>query len=135
MRYLVDADFVIDHFTAQPGAQALLPVLVRGGMGLSIVTFIEVYEGAFRSRDPKRAAQELRTFLRGVSLLPISRAVALRTARLGADLRARNRAIQHRAYDIITAATALTHDLTLVTSNTRDYSDIPRLRIVTSRSR
>lgn len=45
-----------------------------------------------------------------------------------------DRLVQHRAYALIVAATALVHGMTLVTSNTRDYSDIPSLRLLDTRS-
>lgn len=37
--------------------------------------------------------------------------------------------VRPRALDLVTAATALFYDLTLVTRNQRDYADIPRLRL------
>ena len=135
MNYLADADFIIDHFNDLPTARSLLPRLLREGTGVSVITQIELYEGVYRSRNPRQAERDLRAFLRSVALLPITRAVALRTARVRADLRGRGRPIQHRAFDLIIAATALEHGLTVVTSNTRDYSDIPRLRVLNSRAR
>ena len=133
MKYLWDADGVIDHLTGQPGARALHRDSAREGLAVSIITYIELYEGATRSHDPKEALRSLRTFLRRVTILPVSRRVAEQTARLRADLRARSRPIQHRGYDLIVAATALVHGLTIVTSNTRDYSDIPHLTLLNTR--
>jgi predicted nucleic acid-binding protein len=135
MNYLADADFIIDHFNNLATARSLLPRLLREGTGVSIVTQIELYEGVFRSRNPRQAERDLRAFLRGVTLLPLTRVVALRTARVRAELRGRGRPVQHRAFDLIVAATALEYGLTLVTSNSRDYSDIRRLRVLNSRVR
>src|SRR5437764_3172911 len=104
MRYLWDADAAIDHLAGHPGAEALHRDSAREGLGIAVVTYIELYEGATGSTDAKAALRGLRTFLRRVPVLPISRRVAERTARLRADLRARNHLIQHRAYDLIVAA-------------------------------
>ena len=134
MRYLWDADAVIDHLTGQLGARALHRTSAREGLAVSIITYIELFEGASRSPDPREALRSLRAFLHRVTILPVSRRVAEETARLRAELRARNRPIQHRAYDLIVAATALVHGLTIVTSNTRDYSDIPRVTLLNTRS-
>jgi tRNA(fMet)-specific endonuclease VapC len=134
MRYLWDAVGVIDHMTGQAGIRALYPTLAHEGTALSIVTYIELYEGVYRTSNGRQALRSLRAFLRRTSMPPISRHVAEQTARLRADLRARNRPIQHRAYDLIVAATALTHNLTILTSNTRDYSDIPGLRMLNVRA-
>ncbi len=37
--------------------------------------------------------------------------------------------LQHRTLDLVIAATAITHDLEVVTRNTRDYQDVPGLRL------
>lgn len=58
----------------------------------------------------------------------------LRTARLRRELLDRKLPIQHRAYDLITAATALAYALMLVTSNTRDFADIPELTLLDPRT-
>jgi predicted nucleic acid-binding protein len=47
--------------------------------------------------------------------------------RLRSVILSRKGSIRHRAYDLITAATALEYGLTVVTSNTRDYQDIAGL--------
>lgn len=124
MRYLWDADAVIDHLTGQAGARTLHRDSAREGLAVSIITYIELYEGASRSHDPKEALRTLRAFLRHMTILPVSRGVAERTARLRAELRARNRPVQHRAFDLIVAATALVHGLTIVTSNSRDRKSV-----------
>ena len=45
------------------------------------------------------------------------------------QLRQLKRPVTQRGLDIVIAATALEHDLELITRNARDYSDIPNLRI------
>ena len=133
MTYLIDADFTIDYLTGRPSAHALFPTLLSGGIGASIVTLIELYTGIYGDPDPTLAEQELRAFLRVVRILPLGRVVMLQTARLRHDLLSRKAPIAHRAYDLIVAATALAYDLILVTSNIRDYQDIPNLRLLHSR--
>ncbi len=75
-------------------------------------------EGARR----RRAAQ---AFLRGVTVLPITRTVVRRNATIRLDLRQRGRTIRVRGLDLLIAATALTYGLTVVTRNTADYGDVP----------
>jgi predicted nucleic acid-binding protein len=65
----------------------------------------------------------------GVPVLPFDLAIARRTARLRADLAAQGRRTRTRALDLIVAATALEHGLTLVTRNKADYQDIPNLSL------
>jgi predicted nucleic acid-binding protein len=40
------------------------------------------------------------------------------------------RILQPRALDLLIAATALTYDLELLTRNTRDFADVPGLKLV-----
>lgn len=59
----------------------------------------------------------------------ISRAVAKRNGLIRQELRRKRRPISHRAIDLLIAATALEHDLILVTRNLGDYGDVPNLRL------
>ena len=62
-------------------------------------------------------------------MLPITRAVAKRRARIRRELRSRKLSVDNRALDIFIAAPALEHRLTLLTRNRKDYQDIPDLTL------
>jgi predicted nucleic acid-binding protein len=130
MRYLLDTDFVIDHLTGQQDAQDTLAQLLPDGVAISIITFSEIYEGIYGSRDPRAATRGFTAFVRGVPVLPISRSVAKRNGRLRLELRRQGRPITHRALDLLIAATALEHDLILVTRNRKDYEDVADLPLL-----
>ncbi|MDQ3808819.1 MAG: type II toxin-antitoxin system VapC family toxin [Chloroflexota bacterium] len=134
MRYLLDADSIIDYFAHQPGALAQFPQVLAAGAGVSGTTTIELFTGAYGARDPQTSERQLRQFLRTVRILPLNRAVIVQTARLRRQLLDIKAPIAHRAYDLITAATALVYDLTLVTSNTKDFADIPGLTLLNPRT-
>jgi predicted nucleic acid-binding protein len=106
-------------------AVAALTALQRSGLAISIVSCVEVLEGVLGSQDPRRGRQALRTLLRHVRVLVLSRPVAERAAAIRLDLRRQKRQVNERSLDILVAATAIQHRLTLVTRNTRDYADIP----------
>jgi predicted nucleic acid-binding protein len=61
---------------------------------------------------------------------PLSPAIARRCARLREELKGRGRRVRDRALDLIIAATALEHELRLVTRNLADYEDIPDLALL-----
>ncbi len=134
MSYLLDADATIDHFSGEPGVQALISTLAKTDLGLAATTLVELYTGVFRSADPIAAERELRTFLKTVTILPLTRRVIERTARLRVDLLNRNLSVRTRAFDILAAAFALEHGLTIVTSNTRDYRGITGLTQLNART-
>lgn len=107
MSYLVDSDFTIDVFHEQPHAIAMLPTLFAAGISVSVISEIELWEGVYTARNPDMMAKTLRQFLRGVRVIPLSRPIARRCARLRGDLRTRKRPITHRALDLILAANVL----------------------------
>jgi tRNA(fMet)-specific endonuclease VapC len=134
MNYLFDADATIDHLSGEPGAAALISTLAKTDLAIAATTLVELYTGVYRSPDPITAERELHAFLQTVTILPFTRRVIARAARLRADLLNRNLAIRTRAYDILAAAFALEHDLTIVTSNTRDYRGIGGLTQLDTRT-
>ena len=127
MRYLIDSDWLIDATTGRPGAQRALSSLSIDGLAVSILTVAELYEGAFGTLDPSHTLAGMREFLSDYAVLFISDSIAERFARERADLRRQGRLIPD--VDLLIAATALTHDLTLLTRNVRHFARIPGLRI------
>ena len=133
MTHLTDSAFVIDFFGGQAAAVTLMPTLLAHGLGRSIISYMELWEGVEANGDPERAARQLRRFLRLVTVVPFSRRVARRAAQLRAELRRLRRPIEQRALDILIAATALEYDLVMVTSDA-DYDDIPGLKRLNPRA-
>jgi tRNA(fMet)-specific endonuclease VapC len=129
MAYLIDTDVVIDHLDDDSAAVGLLSNLTAVGIAISIVTYMEAYEGILHSPDLAIAQAKFDDFLDGVPVIPFSEPVARRCARLRETLRQQGKRIRPRALDLITAATALEYDLTLVTRNKADYADIPGLTL------
>ena len=97
-------------------------------LAISLVTFGEIYEGIYFSRDLKKAEAIFREFLRGIRVLPLNRRIMQRFARIRGQLRKQGQLIGDP--DILIAATALHHNLTLVTRNTKHFQRIsdPKLR-------
>ena len=129
MPYLVDSDVLIAQREGQPGSLALLEQLAPEGLAISIITYMEVYQGTLRSPDPESARASLATFLAGVPVVPFSLAAARRCATMREDLAHRDKRVRSRALDLITAAIALEHGYTLVTYNRKDYEDIAELSL------
>ncbi|MCL4545875.1 MAG: type II toxin-antitoxin system VapC family toxin [Chloroflexi bacterium] len=64
-----------------------------------------------------------------VPIIPFSPEVARRCARLRETLKKHKKRVRARALDLLITATALEYNLTLVTQNTKDYNDIPELKL------
>ena len=129
MPYLVDTDVVIDHLANFPQANHLLNKLAPEGIAISIITYMEVYQGVVRSPNSKEARVKFQLFRRSVPILPFSLSVAKRCAALREQLKGEQKRVKSRALDLINAAFALEHHLTLVTRNVEDYHDIPGLEL------
>jgi predicted nucleic acid-binding protein len=127
MPYLVDSNVVIDHLMAVPEASAILESLTAKGLAISIVTYMEAFQGIERSPEVAQAREKFQAFTDGILILPFSFAVAERCARLRETLRSQKKRVNSRALDLIIAATALEYDITLLTKNTEDFKDIPDL--------
>jgi tRNA(fMet)-specific endonuclease VapC len=70
VRYLVDADWLIDAMVGRAIAQATLAKLRDEGVAVSIITVAEVYEGAFAATDPQGSLEGMREFLGDFAILP-----------------------------------------------------------------
>lgn len=130
MSYLIDSDWVIDHLGDVPEANELLERLAGEGIAISVITYMESYQGLLRSPIAQEEVEPLfHAFAEGVPVIPLSLEVARRCASLREKLRRQKRRVNARALDLIIAATAVEHDLTLVTRNLEDYDDIPELAL------
>lgn len=127
MRYLVDSDWLIDAFLGIPTAVNRLAQLRDDGLAVSIVTYGELFEGALGAPGPTTELARFRRFLARLALLGLDDATIERFARLRADLRRRGELIPD--LDLLIAATATQHDLTLLTRNVRHFHRIPELRL------
>ncbi len=127
MASLLDSDFVIKCLAGFPAAMARLEILAEDEVAISVVTCMEVYEGSLRVADPSAANTRCERLLGRIDVLPVTLEVARRCASLRHELRRTGARVRARALDLIIAATALHHGLTLVTSNRADYADIPGL--------
>ena len=125
MAYLLNTDILIDHFAELPAATELIDRLAPAGIAISIITYMEAYQGVLRSPDRQTAEAKFADLMATTPILPFSPTVARRCAELREQLRRDGKRVRARALDLLTAAIALEHGLTLVTRNTHDSDDIP----------
>jgi len=127
MTYLVDTDWVASYLNGRTDAIELINVLAPAGLGISLITYGEIYDGIYRGRSPSQAERGFKTFLTAARVLPLTRPIMRRFARIRGDLRARGLTIGDN--DIIIAATALQHGLTLVSRNRTHFARISGLKL------
>jgi predicted nucleic acid-binding protein len=129
VKYLLDADWVIDFLAGRSEAVSLIAALAPEGIAVSSITLSEVIHGVIGSRDPQSAALVLQRFLTATPVLDFTKTTAERAAAIRIDLRRNKRQIHERALDILAAATAMEHDLVMVTRNLDHFQDITGLRL------
>lgn len=127
MPYLLDADWMIQALAGREPAAATLRRLAPEEIAVSVVTLAEVYEVAFNSPHPEGHLEIFRRFVAPFSLLPITLPMAELFAEVRARLRRRGELLAD--FDVLVAATAPHHDLTLLTFNARHFRRIPDLRL------
>lgn len=126
--YLVDTDWFIQVLHGNADATHTLTDLAPHGLATSLITYGELYQGAYYARNPQRALQALRDVLDGVAILPLTVTIMERFGVVRGSL-TRNQRQQVGDMDLLIAATALEHGVTLVTYNQRDYTLIPGLAL------
>lgn len=129
MAYLLDSNIIIPYLANDPVTVTLVEGLVPQGITISIISYLEAYQGTLRSPDPAAAQARFDFFLTKVPVLSLSIAIARRCAQLREALRLQGKRVRARALDLMIAATALEHQLELVTRNITDFADIPSLSL------
>src|SRR5437867_3030755 len=127
-RYLVDTDWAIHYMNGQPDIVRRLAELQPEGIGLSVVSLAELWEGVYYSRDPVGSEQGLRDFLRTVSVFPLDEEVCRRFGKERGRLRAMHNLIGD--FDLLIGATALRHGVAVLTNNRRHFEMIQGLQLV-----
>lgn len=126
--YLIDTDWIIDVFNNQIQAAATLKQLANRGLAVSVITYGELYQGAFYARDPQSALAALPVFFSDKQVLPLTTVIAERFGIVRGALTPHQRR-QIGDMDFLIAATTLTHNLTLLTRNLADFQLVPGLTI------
>lgn len=129
MAYLLDSDIVIDYLGGDVTTKQMVDSLKPSSFYISVISYMEVLQGILVGPDPIAMRQAFDDFVADAPVLPVSTPVAERCAMVRADLQQRGRSFRPRALDLLVAATALVHGLTLVTRNKADYRDIPNLNL------
>ena len=130
MKYLVDTDWTIDYLHKADRTVRRLEELFADGIGLSVISLAELYEGLARSRNPDADAESLHLFLEAVDVIPLDDAACRIFGEERARLREGGNIIGDM--DILIGATAISNNLTLLTNNTRHFERMQGLSIVSA---
>ncbi|MBE8989927.1 type II toxin-antitoxin system tRNA(fMet)-specific endonuclease VapC [Nostoc sp. LEGE 12450] len=128
MSYLLDTNVCARYLN---GKSLLIRERLRStnvkDIAVCSVVKAELFYGAMRSNNPTRTLARQQEFLNLFVSLPFDDSTALVYGRIRAELLASGTPIGPNDFQI--AAIALTHNLTLVTHNTREFSRVSGLVI------
>jgi tRNA(fMet)-specific endonuclease VapC len=127
MKFLLDTDTCVFWLRGYASIRERLAVAGPGAIAISVITLAELRYGANCSSRSKSNHQAVNDFISAISVLGLG----LPTARAFGDIKAqlRKEGMLMADFDLLIAATARTHDLTVVTNNLRHFGRIPDLHL------
>jgi tRNA(fMet)-specific endonuclease VapC len=128
LSYLVDTDWIIHYLNGKMRVVEKLRSLKEGGLGISIISLAELYEGIYYSTDPMGNEDGLNDFLSGVTVLGIEEEIWRVFGKERGRLRKQKRLIGD--IDLLIASTCLYYNLPLLTNNSRHYEMVEGLNIL-----
>jgi tRNA(fMet)-specific endonuclease VapC len=127
MRYLFDTCVISDFVKGEPGTQTRLKQTPPTEVAVSVITIMELAYGlALNPQRTQKIKPVIDDFLSSVILLPFGVPESESAAQIRAILKAQGQPIG--AYDVLIAATALQHQLIMVTANQREFDRVPDLQ-------
>ena len=130
MQFLVDTDWVIDCLNGIERVAQHFDGLRPQGIGLSIISLAELYEGVFGAADPQGDESALQDFLADVEVVPLDPTVCRIFAEERRKLRTAGTLVSD--FDLLIGSTAIRHNLTLLTNNRRHFERLQGLSIVSA---
>lgn len=125
--YLLDTDTVIYILKGHSATTEHLKRHIHDLMKISVVTYMELYYGAYKSQRITANAARVKALGQSIEMAPINAAVAETFGMIKAALESGGNRLDD--FDLAIAATALAYNLILVTNNTEHFSRIDGLRL------
>ena len=128
MRYLLDTCVISDFIKGEPGTFRRFKQVSPTNLAVSSITEMELRYGlAWNPRVTENKREAIMDTLASVTILPFNSAAAGQAAEIRALLKSQGTPIG--PYDVLIAATALQHNLIMVTANQREFERVPGLRL------
>lgn len=126
MIFLLDTDTCSAHMR-RPSRLAHRFIQYTGGLAIPTIVLAELHAGAHKHPSPAKLLALIADLRQEVQVIDFDEACAERFGQIrGAFLK---QGIQFSRMDLLIAAVALVHNLTLVTHNTADFKNVPGLRL------
>lgn len=128
MKYLLDTNACIRFINGRaPRLRAKMATISRSEIAVSIISKAELYYGSAKSQTPERSREKQVEFLQTIATLPFDEMSAVEYGRLRRNLEVAGTPIGGN--DMLIAASAIAHQLILVTHNIAEFARIPNLQL------
>ncbi len=127
MSYLIDTDILIYSLKNDPHVTQKFKENLNIPKSISVITYGELVYGARKSQHVEKNLPAVYRVAELFPVLDINKSIMDIFGEIKCNLERNGKIIPDM--DILIAATALTHNLTLVTNNTRHFQKIPALKI------
>lgn len=127
MMYLLDTDICVFWLRGAASVHKHIAAVGPGAVAISVITLAELRYGAECSAQPTASHQAIDDFVSGVTVLDLGPESAMRFGAIKAHLRRNGNLIED--FDLLLAATALSHKMTLVTNNTSHFQRVPQITL------
>jgi len=127
LKYLLDTTWIVGYLRGNQDIIDKIQIFQNEGLAVSVISVAELYEGVFHSQNSASNEVALNLFLQGVRVLDITEQSCISYGQQRAKLYSEGKIIG--AIDVLIAATALNHNLTLLTAD-HDFERIEGLRLM-----
>ncbi len=127
MKYLLDTDTLIFWLKGNQHIENKACLFGLDNLRYSIISYAELYFGAYNSQHIERNLQTMEVVKQKLQLVEFNEKSAQIFGKIKANLKQQGNIILDA--DIMIASIALSHELILVTNNSKHFNRIPNLQL------
>jgi len=125
--YLLDTDILIYSLKAHEIVQQNLRHHLHDPINVSAITLMELYYGAYKSQKIANNLAKVKAIENSLEIIPVNREMVEIFGVLKSDLEKVGKPLDD--FDLILAATAMSHNLIIVTNNEKYFGRIDGLKM------
>jgi len=125
--YLLDTDTIIFSLKGNDAIQKNLALHINDPIKLSVITLMELYYGAYKSKKVASNLAKIKTLEQSLEILQIGTESTEIFGMLKSQLEKKGSRLDD--FDLLIASCALAHNLTLVTNNIKHFRRIKGLKL------
>ncbi len=125
LQFLLDTDWAINYLRDDPRTVQRIGELLADGIGIGIISMAELYRGLRNTLDDQIRFSD---FSGGLTILPVTDPICRIYATEYVRLKREGNIIED--FDLLIGATAVHHDLVLLTNNVRHFGRFAGIRLI-----